>query len=118
MNTPKENSHTDQTKNRKYAFVQREGDDFTCIKLLQGKYKGIIYKYGKVGFAKEEKPDGTLPMKFDYEIICHQIHAVLCERTAMHFHHLQQLAHDSNCKSVRKKYGKTALNLLQTSFHE
>ena len=55
--------------NRKYAFVQKEGDDFTCIKLLQGKYKGIIYKYGKVGFAKEEKPDGTLPMKFDYEII-------------------------------------------------
>ena len=69
MNTPKENSHTDQTKNRKYAFVQREGDDFTCIKLLEGKYKGIIYKYGKVGFAKEEKPDGTLPMKFDYDII-------------------------------------------------
>ena len=69
MNTPKENSHTDQTKNRKYAFVQREGDDFTCIKLLEGKYKGIIYKYGKVGFAKEEKPDGTLPMKFDYNIL-------------------------------------------------
>ncbi len=55
--------------NKKYAFVQREGDDFTCIKLLEGKYKGIIYKYGKVGFAKEEKPDGTLPMKFDYDII-------------------------------------------------
>ena len=69
MNTPKENSHTDQTKNRKYAFVQREGDDFTCIKLLQGKYKGVIYKYGKVGFAKDEKPDGTLPMQFDYDII-------------------------------------------------
>ena len=55
--------------NKKYAFVQREGDDFTCIKLLEGKYKGIIYKYGKVGFAKEERPDGTLPMKFDYDII-------------------------------------------------
>tara|TARA_Y100001937_G_scaffold93627_1_gene126818 strand:+ start:310 stop:606 length:297 start_codon:yes stop_codon:yes gene_type:complete len=54
---------------RKYAFVQREGDDFTCIKLLEGKYKGIIYKYGKVGFAKDENPDGTLPMKFDYDII-------------------------------------------------
>ena len=66
---PKENLPTDQTKNNKYAFVQREGDDFTCIKLLQGKYKGIIYKYGKVGFAKEERPDGTLPMKFDYDII-------------------------------------------------
>ena len=66
---PEKNSPTDQTKNRKYAFVQREGDDFTCIKLLEGKYKGIIYKYGKVGFAKEERPDGTLPMKFDYDII-------------------------------------------------
>ena len=66
---PKRNSVTDQTKNSKYVFVQKEGDDFTCIKLLEGKYKGIIYKYGKVGFAKEEKPDGTLPMKFDYDII-------------------------------------------------
>ena len=48
----KENSPTDQTKNKqKYAFVQREGDDFTSIKLLEGKFKGIIYKYGKVGFA-------------------------------------------------------------------
>ena len=69
MNMPKRNSVTDQTKNKKYVFVQKEGDDFTCIKLLEGKYKGVIYKYGKVGFAKEEKPDGTLPMKFDYDII-------------------------------------------------
>jgi len=69
MNMPKRNSVTDQTKNKKYVFVQKEGDDFTCIKLLEGKYKGIIYKYGKVGFAKEEKPDGTLPMRFDYDII-------------------------------------------------
>ena len=66
---PKRNSPTDQTKNKKYVFVQREGDDFSCVKLLQGQYKGIIYKYGKVGFAKEENPDGTLPMKFDYDII-------------------------------------------------
>ena len=54
---------------KKYVFVQKDGDDFSCIKLLEGKYKGIIYKYGKVGFAKEENPDGTLPMKFDYDII-------------------------------------------------
>ena len=69
MKSQNENSATDQTKNKKYAYVQRDGDDFTCIKLLEGKYKGIIYKYGKVGFAKDEKPDGTLPMKFDYDII-------------------------------------------------
>jgi len=69
MKSQNENSATDQTKNKKYAYVQRDGDDFTCIKLLEGKYKGVIYKYGKVGFAKDEKPDGTLPMKFDYDII-------------------------------------------------
>jgi len=69
MNMPKRNSVTDQTKNKKYVFVQKEGDDFTCIKLLEGKYKGVIYKYGKVVSAKEEKPYGTLPMKFDYDII-------------------------------------------------
>ena len=69
MNTPNKNSHTDQKKNNKYAFVQKQGEDFTCIKILEGKFKGIIYKYGKVGFAKDENPDGTLPMKFDYDII-------------------------------------------------
>ena len=66
---PKENSPTDQTKNNKYAFVQKEGDDFTCIKLLQPPYKGVIFKYGKVGFGEKENPDGTRSMKFDYDIL-------------------------------------------------
>ena len=66
---PKENSHTDQTKNKKYAFVQREGDDFSCIKLLQPPYKGVIFKYGKVGFSENENVDGTRSMKFDYDIL-------------------------------------------------
>ena len=66
---PKENSPTDQTKNKKYAFVQREGDDFSCIKLLQPPYKGVIFKYGKVGFSENENADGTRSMKFDYDIL-------------------------------------------------
>ena len=69
MNTQNKNSPTDKTKNNLYTFVQKEGDDFTCIKLLSEKYDGIIYKYGKVGFGKEENPDGSLPMIFDYDII-------------------------------------------------
>ena len=68
MNTPNKNSPTDKT-NKKYTFVQKEGDDFTCIKLTSEKYDGIIYKYGKVAFCKEENADGTLPMIFDYDII-------------------------------------------------
>ena len=67
MNTQDKNLHTDQ-KNKKYTFAQREGDDFSCIKLTEGKYKDVVYHYGKVGFAKDENKDGTLPMKFDYTI--------------------------------------------------
>ena len=68
---PKENSATDQTKKptKRYAFVQREGDDFTCIKIIDGKFEGVVYKYGRVGFAPKENEDGTLPMKFDYDIM-------------------------------------------------
>ena len=66
---PKRNSATDQTKtNNRYTFVQREGDDYTCIKLLDKKYNGVIYKYGNVQFAKEEQEDGRLPMRFEYDI--------------------------------------------------
>ena len=68
MNTPNKNSPTDKTKNKRYTFAQREGDDFSCIKITEGKFKDIIYHYGKVGFAKEENENGQLPMKFDYVI--------------------------------------------------
>lgn len=67
MNTQNKNSHTDQ-KSKRFTYAQREGDDFSCIKLTEGKYKDVVYHYGKVGFAKEENKDGTLPMKFDYTI--------------------------------------------------
>lgn len=67
---PNENLVTDQTKNKKYTFAQRDGDDFSCVKIIEdGQYKDIIYRYGKVAFAKEEKQDGTLPMKFDYTVL-------------------------------------------------
>ena len=69
MNTPKENSPTDQTKNKRYAFAQRQGDDFSCIKILEGKYEGIIYKYNNVKLSQTENADGELPLKFTYDIM-------------------------------------------------
>ncbi len=68
MKQRKKSSSTEQNK-IKYLFVQKEGDDFTCIKLVEDKYLNIVYKYGKLAFAKDERPDGTLPMKFDYTVI-------------------------------------------------
>jgi hypothetical protein len=69
MNMPKRNSPTDKT-NRRYIFAQKEGTDYSSIKITEGKYKDVIYHYGRVAFApeSEKKPDGKLPMKFDYTI--------------------------------------------------
>ena len=69
MNTQNKNSPTDKTKSRRYVFAQQEGKDYSCVKLTEGKFKDVIYHYGKVGFAKEENSEGKLPMKFDYNII-------------------------------------------------
>ena len=72
MSTQKENSATVQTKkSRRYAFAQKEGEDHTCIKLTEGQYEGIIYKYGKVGILPKVKEDaeGKLPLTFDYTVV-------------------------------------------------
>ena len=69
MNMPKENLHTDKTKNNRYVFAQKEGDDFSCIKLTEGKFKNIIYKYNHVKFSQTENADGEIPLKFTFDIL-------------------------------------------------
>jgi len=69
MKLPKENSVTDQTKNKRYVFAQRKGDDFSCVKLTEGIYEGIIYKYNQVKFAPTENERGEIPLKFTYDVM-------------------------------------------------
>ena len=38
------------------------------IGIKEGKFAGVIYKYGKVSFG-EDNPDGTKPLQFQYEIV-------------------------------------------------
>jgi hypothetical protein len=66
---PKENSPTDKTKNSKYVFAQRQGDDFSCIKLTEGKFKNVIYKYNHVKFSQTENAEGQIPLKFTFDIL-------------------------------------------------
>ena len=66
MTTPNKNSPTDKTN--RYVFAQKGNADYSSIKLTEGKFKDVIYHYGKVSFAAEENPDGKLPMKFDYTV--------------------------------------------------
>ena len=66
MTTQNKNSPTDKTN--RYVFAQKGNADYSSIKLTEGKFKDVIYHYGKVSFAPEENADGKLPMKFDYTV--------------------------------------------------
>ena len=55
----------------RYIFVSRENEDFTSIMIKDGKFKDVIYNYGKVSIPEEDNlnEDGTLPFRFEYTII-------------------------------------------------
>ena len=55
----------------RYMFVSREDEDFASIMIKDGKFKDVIYNYGKVSIPEEKNlnEDGTLPFRFQYTII-------------------------------------------------
>ena len=54
----------------KYIFVSQKGDNWANICIREGKFKDVIYNYGKVSVKQEkENADGTLPFRFEYSII-------------------------------------------------
>ena len=54
-----------------YTFVSQENEDFASIMIKDGKFKDVIYNYGKVSIPKEDNlnEDGTLPFRFEYTIV-------------------------------------------------
>ena len=53
----------------RFVYVESKSQDQTCIGIKCGKFAGVVYKYGKVSFAKEEDKNGNLPMQFQYDIV-------------------------------------------------
>jgi len=55
----------------RYTFVSRKDEDFASIMIKDGKFKDVIYNYGKVSIPEEDNlnEDGTLPFSFEYTII-------------------------------------------------
>ena len=53
----------------KFVYVESESQDQTCIGIKGGKFAGVVYKYGKVTFGKEEDENGNLPLQFQYDIV-------------------------------------------------
>ena len=73
---PKPHKTTTPKHNEDYVFVEKPGEDFTGLKLINGPFASIVYKYGNVGFRPEsEAINGVLPMVFDYTVIENKIEA-------------------------------------------
>ena len=54
----------------KYTFVSKKGDAWANVCIREGKFKDVIYNYGKVSInPKKENDDGSLPFRFEYTII-------------------------------------------------
>ena len=50
-------------------FVSQVEDEWASVCIKGGKFDGVIYNYGKVSVPKKENNDGTLPFRFEYNII-------------------------------------------------
>ena len=73
---PPTHKTTNPKHNEDYVFVEKPGEDFTGLKLINGPFASIVYKYGNVGFRPEsEAVNGALPMVFDYTVIENKIEA-------------------------------------------
>lgn len=55
-----------------YDFVYGPEGDEMHIRILQGDWADVVFRYGKVGFTEAEEgadPDAPLTLAFDYDII-------------------------------------------------
>ena len=53
----------------KYMFISQVEDEWASVCIKGGKFNGVIYNYGKVSVPKKENDNGTLPFRFEYNII-------------------------------------------------
>ena len=54
---------------KRYTFVTDNKENWQCVSIRGGRYDGVVYKYGKVSIPEKENPDGTLPFRFEYDIV-------------------------------------------------
>ena len=50
-------------------FVSQRDAKFASVMIKDGKFKDVIYNYGKVSLPEEEDENGNMPFRFEYNII-------------------------------------------------
>ena len=51
-----------------YTYITTKSEDMQCIGIKEGKFHGVVYKYGKVSFG-EENENGQLTFSFEFDIL-------------------------------------------------
>ena len=52
-----------------YSFVTKKDDDQTSIRSESGRFENVIYNYGRVTIPQNENEDGTMPFRFEFNIL-------------------------------------------------
>ena len=50
-----------------YTFVEKKGDEDWYVKIKDGEFKGLVYKYGRIEVAEDHGED-TARLKFQFHI--------------------------------------------------
>ena len=54
---------------KRYSLVPSKEDELAfAIKITEGKFSGLVFRTGKIGFAEGETSEGEMRMVFDYFI--------------------------------------------------
>ena len=54
-----------------YSFITEEGEDHASVRIESGRFKGVVYNYGRVSLPQEAdlNENGTMPFSFEYNIL-------------------------------------------------
>jgi hypothetical protein len=52
-----------------YELMFDENHDTAPIRILKGKFKNFVYRYGTIQVGDFEEEDSQIPLKYDYELL-------------------------------------------------
>lgn len=52
-----------------YEVIYNTDNDTTPVRILEGKFKNFVYKYGKIQVGEFNDNDSDVPLKYEYDLL-------------------------------------------------
>lgn len=64
-------THQNEPKDVKgmYELIFDESHNTAPVRILEGKFKNFVYKYGTIQVGNFEEEDSEVPLRYDYELL-------------------------------------------------